>query len=147
MLVSGIWHGAGWNFVLWGGMYGVLIVIYQSLGIRGDWNPVNKFKWFVGWLIMSSFIAFGWLLFGAPSLAWVGNVFRSPFLGTSEQVNVALLSFTMIAFFSAPMILKMLIDKYWKPDSFVHSFYFVVATVMIIFYINSTSPDFIYFQF
>ena len=147
MLVSGIWHGAGWNFVLWGGMYGVLIVIYQSLGIRGDWNPVNKFKWFIGWLIMSSFIAFGWLLFGAPSLAWVGNVFSSPFLGTSEQVNVALLSFTMIAFFSAPMIIKMLIDKYWKPDSFVHSFYFVVATVMIIFYINSTSPDFIYFQF
>ncbi len=33
MLISGIWHGAGWTYLLWGGMYGLLIVVYQSIGM------------------------------------------------------------------------------------------------------------------
>lgn len=32
--VSGIWHGAGWNFVIWGMAHGVLLVVYRSLSAR-----------------------------------------------------------------------------------------------------------------
>lgn len=34
MLLSGLWHGASWTFVLWGGLHGVLLIAYRTLGRR-----------------------------------------------------------------------------------------------------------------
>lgn len=147
MLVSGIWHGAGWTFAAWGAWYGVLIVLYQAIGIRGDFNPSNPFKRALAWLVMFILINFGWLLFAAPSLAWVGKAFTNPFLGTIEEQSVALLTFTLTAVFSVPMVAKHLLDRYFKSDSVVHSLFYALATVVMIVYVNSASPDFVYFQF
>jgi D-alanyl-lipoteichoic acid acyltransferase DltB (MBOAT superfamily) len=147
MLVSGIWHGAGWNFVAWGAWFGMLIVVYQMLGIRGDYTPSNPFKRVLAWAVMFGFVLFAWLLFAAPSLAWVGKAFTGPFLGTVEEQAVALLVFSMTAIYSAPMIVKMLLDRYVPGDSLVHSLFYAAATVVMFFYINSASPDFVYFQF
>ena len=147
MLVSGIWHGAGWTFVAWGAWYGILIVAYQTLGFRGDYNPANPFKRALAWLVMFSFINFGWLLFAAPSLAWVGRAFSGPFFGSIQEQSVALLTFTLTIVFSIPMLAKHLLDRYVKPDSIIHSLFYALATVVMIVYVNSASPDFVYFQF
>ncbi|MEW5941963.1 MAG: MBOAT family O-acyltransferase [Chloroflexota bacterium] len=147
MLVSGVWHGAGWTFFLWGAWYGILIVIYQALGFRGDYNPTNLFKRGMAWLVMFTFINFGWMLFAASSLEWVGKAFANPFLGTIEHQSVALLMFSLTAVYSAPMIAKMLLDRYVKDDHILQSLYYATATVVMVFYINSASPDFVYFQF
>ena len=147
MLVSGIWHGAGWTFVAWGAWFGVLIVIYQLLGFRGDYNPSNPLKRLLAWAVMFSFVLFAWMLFAAPSLEWVGKAFTTSFLGTIQEQAVALLMFSLTAVYSVPMIVKMLLDRYVKSDSIVHALFFATATIVMIFYINSASPDFVYFQF
>ncbi|GAB4418302.1 MAG: MBOAT family protein [Anaerolineales bacterium] len=147
MLVSGVWHGAGWTFIAWGGMYGILIVLYQSLDIRGNWKPKNKLKLFLAWLVMFSFIVFGWILFAAPSLSWVANVFANSFLGNIQQQTVTLLVFSLVAVYAVPMIIKTALDHFVHPESWLHTLYLALATVITIFYINSASPDFIYFQF
>jgi hypothetical protein len=41
----------------------------------------------------------------------------------------------------------MLMDRYLPPTSFWHALYYVAATVVVLAYLNSASPDFIYFQF
>ena len=75
MFISGIWHGAGLTFISWGIYYGVLIAGYQLIGLRGDWKPAGRLKTFFAWMIMFSFIAFGWLIFRAPSMTWLSDVF------------------------------------------------------------------------
>jgi hypothetical protein len=55
--------------------------------------------------------------------------------------------FSLVAVYSVPLIAKLLIDRYFKPDSIVQSLYFAAATMVMFVYINSASPDFIYFQF
>lgn len=147
MLVSGIWHGAGWTFVAWGAWFGILIVVYQAVGIRGDFNPASPVKRVLAWLVMFTFLQVSWLLFAAPSLAWVGKVFTNPFLGTIQEQSVALLTFTLTAVFSVPMLAKHLLDRYVKSDSMLHTLYYVLATVVMIVYVNSSTPDFVYFQF
>jgi alginate O-acetyltransferase complex protein AlgI len=147
MLVSGIWHGAGWTYVIWGGTYGVLIALYQILGIRGDWKPANPVKWVAAWLVMFSLIATLWLVFAAPSPGWIINIFSNPFLGTIEEQSVALLMFSLVAVYSTPLIIKLLIDRYFKPDSIILSAFYAIATMVMFVYINSGTPDFIYFQF
>ena len=36
MLLGGLWHGASWNFVIWGGLHGVALVIERLLGVTGE---------------------------------------------------------------------------------------------------------------
>jgi len=147
MLISGVWHGAGWTYIIWGGGYGVLIVIYQLLGINKNVILKSRLATLFAWLIMFSFIVFGWLIFRAPSISWVVDLFSHPFIGTEEQQAVAILGFAMALFYSIPLMIKLGIDKYFSSDSLIRSIYYVAVTVMIIIYINSTTPDFIYFQF
>ena len=59
MFVSGLWHGAGWNYVVWGLYYGVLIAVYQLIGIRGNWKPKSLITRGLAWFIMFFFIVFG----------------------------------------------------------------------------------------
>jgi len=147
MLISGLWHGAGWTYLLWGGMYGILIVVYQALGMGGNWKPDNWVKAVLAWLGMFGFIVFGWLLFAAPSIDWVINIFSNPLMGSREQQAVALIGFSIVAVYSIPMIAKMMLDRYTRENSIIRSMYYAAATAMIFVYVNSATPDFIYFQF
>ena len=147
MLVSGIWHGAGWTYFLWGGLYGVLIVVYQSLGMGGNWRPASRTQAFLAWLVMFSFIVFGWMLFAAPSLDWLVSVFLGPVLGTLQQQAVALIALSVTFMYSLPLIIKAIIDRSSQPDSLIRSLYYAGTTAMLFIYVNSATPDFIYFQF
>ena len=67
MLLGGLWHGASWNFILWGFVHGVLLLVHRYL-ISTDWNQKikNKFTktyFFIGWLITQYFVFMTWLIF------------------------------------------------------------------------------------
>lgn len=62
MVLGGLWHGAGWNFILWGFWHGMALVInraWQSAGLR-----LNKMA---GWALTMITVFFGWFLFRAAS--------------------------------------------------------------------------------
>ncbi len=163
MFVSGIWHGAGWTYLVWGLYYGFLIVAYQqvpggSAGIQGDMRPVGsklacalwvgKLKNFLAWLLMFSLVVFGWLIFRAPSIEWlVKALFVFPWISTSQDFIVALFILSMLLAYSAPLLLKFGMDRYLSESSWWFAIYFALITIIIIVYINSSTPDFIYFQF
>jgi len=147
MFISGIWHGAGLTFVIWGIYYGVLIAGYQLAGLRGSWKPVGRFKIFFAWLIMFAFISFGWLIFRAPSLSWLFDVLLHSEWShgrTDWIVAVTLLSMTVA--YAMPLLIKHLLDEY-IPRGFVHSFYYAGLTLGIVIFTSSVTSDFIYFQF
>ena len=113
----------------------------------GNWKPKSSIHALLAWLVMFSFIVFGWLVFTAPSLDWVIRVFSNPILGSLEQQAVALIGLSLTFVYSLPMIAKMLIDRYTNHASFIRTAYYAVATAAIFVYVNSSTPDFIYFQF
>jgi D-alanyl-lipoteichoic acid acyltransferase DltB (MBOAT superfamily) len=58
-LVSGIWHGAGWNFIIWGALHGIFLLVNRS---TGNW----KMPSFPAWML-TLFATFGaWLSFYEP---------------------------------------------------------------------------------
>ncbi len=148
MFVSGLWHGAGWNFVVWGLFYGVLIVIYQAIGMGGAWKPANKITQFAAWLVMFTFISASFAVFRASSLEWLASILANASLfGSMDYKAVTVVTLSMTAFYAAPLVIKMLMDRRLRLDSFWHDLYYVGATVAMLAYLNSSSPDFIYFQF
>ena len=93
-------------------------------------------------------IVFGWVLFRSHSLAWLINVLvHSPFAKTPDDLAVSLAYLSMIGFYMLPLILKMALDRYLRRSAWVQAAFYAAAAVVIIVYINSTSPDFIYIQF
>ena len=147
MFISGIWHGAGLTLIIWGIYYGILIAGYQLIGLHGNWKPVDRFRSFFAWLIMFSFIAFGWLIFRAPSISWLFDVFlHSEWTHGRSDWIVAVIVLSMAAAYSLPLIIKYLLDEY-VPRGFVHSFYHAVLTLGIVIFTSSVTSDFIYFQF
>jgi alginate O-acetyltransferase complex protein AlgI len=148
MLLSGIWHGSGWTYIAWGLFFGVLIAVYQTLGLGGAWKPSTRLTGFLAWLVMFTFIVLSFVIFRAPSLAWVGNVFlSSPLIGSHDTWISALVVLSMAAVYTAPLIVKHLLDRHIRPDSFLHTAYFALATVSMFFFLNASSSDFFYFQF
>lgn len=78
MLLGGLWHGAAWNFVFWGGYHGLILVIYRVSNID-RWLTERTAPIFVQRLadlgliiIMFILTCFGWLLFRSPSLETIG---------------------------------------------------------------------------
>ena len=67
MLLGGLWHGASWNFVIWGGIHGVLISVENLLfGKQGrrKYGQVQKICLGLGTFIL---VSFSWIVFRAES--------------------------------------------------------------------------------
>src|SRR3712207_46746 len=63
-LVTGLWHGAAWTFVLWGAFHGVILLIERATGIgRGREGPDP-----IGRLRTVALVLFAWILFRAADL-------------------------------------------------------------------------------
>lgn len=80
MLLGGLWHGAGWTFVLWGGIHGVLLAInhvWRAVRYdftRGSVRP-GPFRLLIGWLVTLLCVHFAWVLFRAESFAAAGRIY------------------------------------------------------------------------
>lgn len=147
MFISGIWHGAGLTYIIWGIYYGVLIAGYQLIGLRGDWKPAGRLKTFFAWLIMFAFIAFGWLIFRAPSMTWLSDVFlHSEWTHGREDWVVASIILSRTILYSLPLVIKYLLDQY-SPRGLIQPFYYAALTLGVVIFIGSATSDFIYFQF
>ena len=78
MGLGGLWHGAAWNYVLWGLYQGGLLVIYALLPARKE-RPVPGAAMLrlagrlAAWGLFCVAMAYGWLLFRAQSLAQIGE--------------------------------------------------------------------------
>lgn len=73
-LASGLWHGAGWLFLLWGLLHGAASVLYRLFRKRYDaLHPALR------WLMTFGFVVVAWVFFRAESLADAMNVLRAMF--------------------------------------------------------------------
>ena len=69
MLLGGLWHGASWNFVIWGGLHGAYLVI-ERVGLS-RWKLWQSKSWFMAcmrWLLTFNLVCFAWIFFRAKTL-------------------------------------------------------------------------------
>lgn len=74
MFICGIWHGAGWTFVIWGAMHGIALVI------NNIWNKYGfSLPKLLGWFITFNFINIAWVIFRAKSMNDAFNIINAMF--------------------------------------------------------------------
>lgn len=148
MLISGLWHGTGWTFLVWGAMHGVWIVVYQILGLGGSWQPKRFLMRAAAWLAVMAFLTASWTVFRAPSLGWLWDVLsEAPLLGAHDHLVVVLITLTATGFYGILWNIKPLLEKFWQRAPLLEPLYYAAAVVMTILYANPGLQDFIYFRF
>jgi D-alanyl-lipoteichoic acid acyltransferase DltB (MBOAT superfamily) len=74
MVLCGLWHGAGWNYVMFGVYHGTLLVLFQvTRSVRARWltfsSPAGRRLWtLVSVFITYHVVSFGWPVFAAPGI-------------------------------------------------------------------------------
>lgn len=85
MLLSGLWHGAGWTFIIWGGLHGFLLCVQHAarrLSDKMQWNWTAS----LGWHLLAVF-----LTFTATAIGWV--FFRAADFDTALQLLSSMAGF------------------------------------------------------
>jgi D-alanyl-lipoteichoic acid acyltransferase DltB (MBOAT superfamily) len=73
MVLGGLWHGASWNFVIWGALHGGALAVnraWQRRPSRGGGSEVSSVAWrAVAVFATFQFVCFAWIFFRAPTFA------------------------------------------------------------------------------
>ena len=151
-LLTGIWHGANWTFILWGLMYFVVLTVEKTTGFDkklGAFSPV--------YTLLVVFV--GWTVFRADNLTlalrYVGNLFG---IGCAGFIDGAF--FLYLREYGVYLILAVLACIPWKEvcrkyldtqktwmQILYHLFAFAVFGLSVIYMIKGTYNPFIYFNF
>ena len=160
-LLSGLWHGASWNFVLWGAYWGALIVVYR---FAGELIParVAELRGMVVCRVALMFVLinFGWLLFRETDFHYlVRYLTLSPTAATALEWHAGAYFCCLVLLYSIPLMIHMWLDNSASdaavrpPVATGYSALAIrTATAAGLFGLTlllrtATSADFIYFQF
>lgn len=151
MLLGGLWHGAGWTFLAWGGLHGLILCIYRAVGDRftlpGRWGRV------VATVGFFHLVCLAWLFFRADSFAQAWEMLGLIF-GHQGMTPFARYGFGMLAFFGLPLLayeiwlnqadtLRRLETVRWGWRAAAYCY----LVFMMIVFPPPVFGDFIYFQF
>lgn len=153
---TGFWHGASWNFLVWGLFYGVFLIV-ERLGLN---RILAKLPKFIGWIYTMLVVLVGWVFFRADTMSaaikYIGEMFS--FNGglthaTSQFTNLSFFVMLLALLISAPVypFIKGKIEK-TEPGKklFMVVEILLVAGLLItsvIFLTGSDYNPFIYFRF
>ncbi len=152
-LCTGIWHGASWNFVLWGAWFGILLIAEKLFLLKA----LEKLPRFVShvWALFCAW--FGWVIFANEDLSRLGQYIKALFGGSgvfADGQSLWLLSNYALLFVIAAIASTPLCKNLWKrveacPIAPVLRVLFVVAILVLCtaYVVSSTYNPFIYFRF
>ena len=155
-MLTGFWHGAAWNFMLWGLYYGLLLLLEKYFLAP----KLEKLPDIVQQIYSFILVLFGWVLFFSPSLPdavrYLGNMFGIGGHGFIDSTGLYYLTgnliLLVICFFCAtPVVWK----KFRKFSLKAGTYPSVTATVVyaaififsIAYLVNATYNPFLYFRF
>ena len=167
-LIIGAWHGAGWTFIVWGGLHGAAMIAFR-LWTRLNISMPKAFSW----LLTFIFVNGAWVFFRAKDLgdaikvlkgmsglnglvlpkfmermAWANPIqgisFGNPLAGINGNVTTSLMVFLLLLI-SASFRNSNEMARGFKPDYSHLSFLAVLATISVL-YLGRYS-EFLYFRF
>ena len=152
-LCTGIWHGASWNFVLWGAWFGVLLIV-EKLFLLDFLKKLPRFVSHI-WALFCAW--FGWVIFANEDLTRLGLYIKALFGGNgsfADGQSLWLLSNYAIIFIIAGIASTPLFKNLWKKIenkrfapvlrvAFIIAVFFLCTAYIV----SSTYNPFIYFRF
>ena len=162
MLLGGLWHGAAWNFVLWGAWHGGLLIALRHVRQSTEYGFLSRI---LRTLLFFHFVCLGWALFRAQSLAdcatlfagmlqfwqWDWGVWLTEVRASGAGIDLIIIMGTCLAMlvvqFAYPRGSDQLIAKLWTRASAVKTTFVLILLYATMLAAPEQAPPFIYFQF
>ena len=153
--LTGFWHGASWNYILWGLYYFVLLMIEKLFLL----NALKKAPAFVSRLYTMFFVIIGWLLFVFEDLSagmvWLGNMFGVGVSGAASGADIwrllTNLPFLIILALASTPLPKKLYQKFTSRSGAAMTVAsvggIIVLLVCMAYLVDSSFNPFLYFRF
>jgi D-alanyl-lipoteichoic acid acyltransferase DltB (MBOAT superfamily) len=148
MLLGGLWHGAGWNWVIWGGLQGLLLALERGARLGeppgGSWGILR-------WLITLHLVCLSWVPFRARDLSQTVEILeRILFLEVGESLDCG---WTPLCYLGLLILVERCdLKRHWltlgasKP-TMVRFLAYVAFIVFLYTFGGASNREFIYFQF
>ena len=159
-LLTGIWHGANWTFLVWGALYGAFIIFEKLVNLEKHmdrWHPVFRVLYRI---LTLAAVLFGWVIFRSESLGQAGQYILSMFALTGNAFSDGQTLFYLrnhIVFFIVGILCSMPLFRYIRTKlgqrmdpvcswiSYIVQFLLLLCSVSYL-VIQAHNP-FIYFNF
>lgn len=148
--LTGLWHGASWNFVIWGLYYAALLIVDKLLFSK------LRLPGLVRWLCTMLAVVVGWVIFNITEPAQLASVLRTMFSVTKTDwvglisTNAGICRYAVFlpfaVLFSFPVVRQAKGETAVGAIA-VNAAYLVLLAVCIMFIISSSYDPFIYFRF
>ncbi|MDJ0590586.1 MAG: MBOAT family O-acyltransferase [Pleurocapsa sp. MO_226.B13] len=156
MLLGGLWHGAGWNFVLWGGLHGIALAVHKLwMSATQRWDSLkNVWSYKVlSWTLTFLFVTLSWIPFRCDNFQKT-RIFFSNLLPTSTGIDwinpyiviiiMIMASWHIFYIIRSDYLSRFPNPKIQRPDN---AFVLGFAVLMIVLFAPMDTSPFIYFQF
>ena len=153
--LTGLWHGANWNFIIWGLYYGVLLVIEKNIFNK----YLNKIPSFFQHIYTLLLVIIGWVIFRTENLSQILIILRNMFIYNPSNiveyilemwnVKVGLLFIIPGIILATPVFTKKINQNINKTGVYVFNNILVISVLilsMVQLLIQTYNP-FIYFNF
>ena len=164
MIIGGLWHGASWNFVLWGFVHGLLLILHRALKntkpIIYIYSKIPRISMLVAWIITQYLIFMTWLIFRLENTSTLiislkTYVGINSYWDMQEMIDklptIKYLTFALAGLFILGHILSWKVGglKIWisKQNSLIWGFLIGTMLTLALFLRPVETVDFIYFRF
>lgn len=155
MLLGGLWHGSSWNFIIWGGIHGIVLSIEKYLK-SGQKLKIPNVLGFLGYPITFVIVLFAWIFFRAQDLnsasLAIERIFlfdlSAPYFGDINVITSSIVLLSIGILFDFYLFKrKVNLEDFGAKLSTLNIAIIstIIITLINLFY--STSNNFIYFQF
>lgn len=152
-LLTGLWHGAAFNFILWGIYYGLILILEKFILKKYIEKLPNFFKHFYTLIL----VIIGWVIFAFDDITMLGNYFNNMFNIFSYPLFDSMFFYylknyfvilVIATLFSTP-IYNLIVKKINKRYQYIIGFiiYLVLFLITIVSLVSDTYNPFLYFRF
>jgi alginate O-acetyltransferase complex protein AlgI len=156
MLIGGLWHGASWLFVIWGGLHGCYLIIENKIRILHT-KELTKITEFFIIIFTYVVVSLTWVLFRSnnvnEAMTIFSNIFNSPIKQslqgglTISEINITLLISMLLVTWHI-YIRKSSVENFYSKIHPVFRSALLISQIAIIFlFASGDDRAFIYFQF
>lgn len=160
MLLGGLWHGASLNFILWGGMHGLALVLHKiTMDARGrkKGEESKGFLRFGGAIITFHFVCFSWVFFRNPDFQSAYDMLNQVFTYFNPELITQLIQgYWQVFLLMAIGFILHFVPRTWENGfqqlfikiPFIGKALVLIALIFLVIQIKSSEiQPFIYFQF
>lgn len=166
MLIAGIWHGAAWGFLVWGGLHGIALAVHRLTDVASKKSPSLQLFWqhpggiLLAWFLTQSMVLLTWVCFRLPNLDQAGMVLSRLWghrgdVQFAQQIYQGTIGlnppqlFTLLAILWVCLTLNFFLQRHLKVDVNLHLKLFMIPLILFIVWLLAPEGGmpYIYFNF